>query len=79
MLIRFCDTFIDASRFKTRKGFHGRTIPINELVRKIENNMIERNIIVEMFDLDRNTLLYIHIMTMMIKVHVTQACLTKNS
>ena len=33
-------------------------IPINELNRKIENNMIEWKIIVEMFDLDRNTLVH---------------------
>ena len=51
MSVRFCNTFIDPLRFKTRKGFYGHTIPRHELVRIIGNNIIERNMIVEMFDL----------------------------
>ena len=58
MSVRFCDTFIDPLRFKTRKGFYGQTVPRHELVRIIENNIIERNMIVEMFDLGRNTLVH---------------------
>ena len=58
MSVRFCDTFIDPLCFKIKKGFREHAIPRHDLVRRIENIVIERNIIVEMFDLDRNTLIH---------------------
>ena len=58
MPVGFCDAFIDSLHFKTTKGFCGHTILRHDLVRRIENNIIHQNIIVEMFDLDRNTLIH---------------------
>ena len=44
--------------FYNYKGFCGHPILRHDLVRRIENNIIERKIIVKMFDLDRNTLIH---------------------
>ena len=53
---RYCDTFY--SGFKTKKGYNGEKTTKEYLVKLIEENVENRALIVEMFDVNEHTLLH---------------------
>ena len=55
MAYRYCNSFY--AGFKTKKGYNGESTTKENLLRLIENNVENRELIVEMFDVNENTFL----------------------